>query len=132
MIERFLHVRYRVSNLEKAIYYFVNFLGLQEVGRIVSPRGSKLVFLKAPESECLLELCEFPDSGKVIVPPDLTHLAFSVKDLEEARIKCNKMGWPFTDSVQRAENGLLFTFIDAPDGYEIELIQEDQKDNKKE
>ncbi|TFE66494.1 glyoxalase [Methylacidiphilum sp. Yel] len=127
MVHRFLHVRYRVSNLEKALHYFVNFLGLKEVGRITSPRGSKLVFLQAPENGTLLELCEYPDSGQVIVPPDLTHLAFSVNDLEEARIKCNKMGWPFTDEIQKAENGQYFTFIDAPDGYEIELIQEEKK-----
>ncbi|QSR87160.1 VOC family protein [Candidatus Methylacidiphilum infernorum] len=128
MVHRFLHTRYRVSNLEKAVSYFVNVLGLQEVGRITSPRGSKLVFLKAPESQELLELCEYPGSGDVVVPPDLTHLAFSVPDLKEARIRCNRMGWPFTDEIQQAENGQYFTFIDAPDGYEIELIEE-KKDN---
>ena len=80
-INKLLHTRYRVNDLEKTIAFYRDVLGLQETGRHKSPRGSELVFMKAPESEEEIELCSYPPSGPVQVPPDLTHLAFEVDDL---------------------------------------------------
>ena len=73
---RLLHTRYRVDDLERSIRFYRDVLGLEEVRRHKSPRGSELVFLKAPQSEETIELCHFPSSGPVSVQADLTHLAF--------------------------------------------------------
>jgi lactoylglutathione lyase len=81
-ITKLLHTRYRVNDLEKTIRFYKDVLGLEEVSRHKSPRGSELVFMKAPQSEELIELCHFPASGPVVVQADLTHLAFEVDDIE--------------------------------------------------
>ena len=81
MVTKLLHTRYRVEDLEKTIAFYKEVLGLEEVRRHKSPRGSELVFLKAPQSEELIEICCYPSSGPVQVGPDLTHLAFEVEDL---------------------------------------------------
>ena len=120
---KFLHTRYRVNDLERTVKFYREVLGLEEVGRHKSPRGSELVFLKAPESEELLELCSFPDSGPVQVQPDLTHLAFEVDSLDDFAKRLGKLGLKFSDGPTTTSTGTTFAFIDAPEGYEIELIQ---------
>jgi lactoylglutathione lyase len=122
-VKKLLHTRYRVNDLEKTVRFYVDVLGLQEVRRHKSPRGSELVFLKAPESEELIEVCYFPSSGPVQVQMDLTHLAFGVDSLEEFGKHLAKHGIKYSDGPIMKENGGGFAFIDAPEGYEIELIQ---------
>lgn len=122
-VKKLLHTRYRVNDLEKTIRFYVDVLGLQEVRRHKSPRGSELVFLKTPESEELIEVCYFPSSGPVQVQPDLTHLAFQVDSLEEFGKHLAKHGIKYSDGPIMKDNGGGFAFIDAPEGYEIELIQ---------
>ena len=82
MVKKLLHTRYRVSDLEKTVAFYRDVLGLELTRRHTSPRGSQLVFFKAPGSEEEIEICKFDESGPVQVGPDLTHLAFEVDDLE--------------------------------------------------
>jgi lactoylglutathione lyase len=86
-----------------------------------------LVFLKAPESEELIELCSYPSSGPVQVQPDLTHLAFEVDDLAEFEKHLKRQGLKYSDGPHLKEDGSGFAFIDAPEGYEIELMQRSRK-----
>ncbi len=123
MITKLLHTRYRVTDLEKTVSFYKDVLGLEEVKRSVSGRGSQLVFLKAPGSEELIEICKFDESGPVIVGPDLTHLAFEVPDLEAFAAHAATKGYPLSDGPHRSPSGSAIAFIDAPEGYEIELIQ---------
>ena len=121
--KKLLHTRYRVNDLEKTVQFYKEVLGLQEIRRHKSPRGSELVFLKAPESEEQIEICSFPSSGPVHVQPDLTHLAFEVDSLEGFGKHLESLGLKYSDGPVLRENGGGFAFIDAPEGYEIELIQ---------
>ncbi len=123
MITRLLHTRYRVHDLEKTVGFYRDVLGLQEVRRSESSRGSKLVFLKAPGSEELIEICQYDASGPVVVGPDLTHLAFEVSDLEAFAKHAAAKGYPLSDGPSPTSSGSVIAFIDAPEGYEIELIQ---------
>ena len=75
MVKKLLHTRYRVRDLEKTISFYKDVLGLKEVRRHTSGRGSQLVFLKAPDSDAEIEICKFDESGPIVVGPDLTHLA---------------------------------------------------------
>lgn len=127
MVTRLLHTRYRVSDLEKTIHFYTQVLGLKEVRRNKSPRGSELVFLETPGSEELLEICQFDDSGPVVVGPDLTHLAFEVENLETFAAHAAALGYPLSDGPTTSSSGSVFAFIDAPEGYEIELIQKGSK-----
>jgi lactoylglutathione lyase len=122
-VGKLLHTRYRLNDLEKSVKFYKEILGLEEVRRHKSPRGSELAFLKAPGSEELIELCYFPSSGAVQVQPDLTHLAFEVENLEAFGKHLAAHGLKYSDGPTMKENGGGFAFIDAPEGYEIELIQ---------
>ena len=123
MITKLLHTRYRVHDLEKTVSFYRDVLGLEEVRRSESGRGSKLVFLKAPGSQELIEICQYDASGPVLVGPDLTHLAFEVTDLEVFAKEAAAKGYPLSDGPHRASSGSLIAFIDAPEGSEVELIQ---------
>src|ERR1700722_13609346 len=96
-VTRLNHTRYRVSDLERTIRFYKDILGLEEVRRSKSPRGSELVFLKAPESQELIEICCFPKSGPVNVQSDLTHLAFEVAGLEDFGRHLASHGLKFSD-----------------------------------
>ena len=120
---KLLHTRYRVNDLEQSVQFYKQVLGLQEQRRHKSPRGSELVFLKAPESEELIELCFFPTGGQVQVQPDLTHLAFEVDSLEDFGKHLATLGIKYSDGPHLKPDGGGIAFIDAPEGYEIELIQ---------
>ena len=127
MIKKLLHTRYRVIDLEKTVAFYRDVLGLQEVRRHTSGRGSQLVFFKAPGSEEEIELCKFDESGPVVVGPDLTHLAFEVENMEQFARDAAAKGYPFSDGPHRTERGDAIAFIDAPEGYEIELIERGTK-----
>lgn len=122
-VKKLLHTRYRLNDLERTVRFYKEILGLEEVRRHKSPRGSELVFLKAPQSEELIELCYFPGSGPVQVQPDLTHLAFEVDSLEEFGKHLTRLGLKYSDGPHLKPDGGGIAFIDAPEGYEIELIQ---------
>ena len=122
-VKKLLHTRYRVNDLERTVRFYREVLGLEEVRRHKSPRGSELVFLKAPGSQEEIELCQFPAGGPVQVQPDLTHLAFEVDSLEEFGRHLSRLGLKYSDGPQLIEDGSGIAFIDAPEGYEIELIQ---------
>ncbi len=123
MVTKLLHTRYRVQDLDRTVNFYKDVLGLVEVRRHKSPRGSELVFLKAPQSQELVEICSFPASGPVVVGPDLTHLAFEVDDLEKFAAHAAAKGYPLSDGPTKSSSGSVLAFIDAPEGYEIELIQ---------
>lgn len=120
---KLLHTRYRVNDIERTVRFYKDVLGLEEVRRHKSPRGSELVFLKAPESEEQIEITHFPGSGPVEVQADLTHLAFEVESLEEFEKHLANLGLKYSDGPTPTSSGGRFAFIDAPEGYEIELIE---------
>ncbi|HSQ50054.1 MAG TPA: VOC family protein [Nitrospiraceae bacterium] len=120
---KLLHTRMRVSDLDQTIRFYTNVLGLEVLERKTSPRGSQLAFLKVPNSEELIELTSFPPSGPVTVQEDLVHLAFQVESLDRAIASLNAKGVKVTDGPTQTSSGSRFIFIDAPDGYEVELIE---------
>jgi lactoylglutathione lyase len=122
-VKKLLHTRMRVSDMEQTINFYTNILGLEVLERKVSPRGSHLAFLKVPNSEELIELTSFPPSGPVKVQEDLVHLAFQVDNLGDTIASLNAQGVKITDGPTQSSSGSRFIFIDAPDGYEIELIE---------
>lgn len=123
MIKRLLHTRYRVTDLEKTIHFYQTVLGLEMIRHSKSPRGSELVFFKVPGSEEEIEICKYDASGPVQVGPDLTHLAFEVDDIEAFAKHSASLGYPLSDGPTQTSSGSIIAFIDAPEGYEIELIQ---------
>ena len=56
------------------------------------------------------------------VQPDLMHLAFEVDDLAAFAAELARKGYRLSDGPTASGSGTI-AFIDAPEGYEVELIQ---------
>lgn len=123
MVKKLLHTRMRVNDLERTVRFYEQALGLTVARRHTSPRGAQLAFLKTPGSEEEIELCQLPNAPSVQVQPDLMHLAFAVDDLESFAADLAKKGFKLSDGPTQTGSGSVIAFIDAPEGYEIELIQ---------
>jgi lactoylglutathione lyase len=121
-VKRLLHTRMRVNDMEASLRFYTGVLGLKVISRHRSPRGSELAFLGVPGSAEEIELCSFPPGGPVQVPADLVHLAFEVADLDATIARLAELGVAVTDGPTRSRSG-RFCFIDAPEGYEVELIE---------
>ena len=123
MVKKLLHTRMRVNDLERTVKFYEQALELKVARRSVSPRGAQIVFLETPNSDEEIEICQLPNSPSVQVQPDLMHLAFEVDDLKEFAAKLEKKGFKLSDGPTPTSSGSTIAFIDAPEGYEIELIQ---------
>ena len=51
------------------------------------------------------------------------HLAFEVEDMEAFGKHLEVVGESFSDGPNESSSGSVFAFVDAPEGYEIEVIQ---------
>lgn len=123
-VQKLLHTRMRVNDIERSVKFYQEALGLEASRRFISPRGAQLVFLKTPGSEEEIELCQMPAGTEpVVVQADLMHLAFGVEDLDVFAAQLQKKGFALSDGPTKTGSGSVIAFIDAPEGYEIELIQ---------
>ena len=123
MLKKLLHTRMRVNDLERTVRFYEDILGLKVSRRHTTPRGALLAFIRTPNSDEEIELCQLPDSPPVQVQPDLMHLAFEVDDLGKFAAEIEKKGWKLSDGPTKTGSGSTIAFVDAPEGYEIELIQ---------
>ncbi len=123
MVTKLLHTRMRVNDLERTVKFYEDALGLTVARRHTSPRGAQLAFLRTPQSDEEIEICQLANSPTVQVQPDLMHLAFGVDDLGAFAAELAKKGYRLSDGPTRTSSGSIIAFIDAPEGYEVELIQ---------
>lgn len=123
MVKKLLHTRMRVNDLERTVKFYQDALGLTINRRSISPRGAQIVFLGTPNSDEEIEICQLPDSPSVQVQPDLMHLAFQVDDLKAFTAEIEKKGFKLSDGPTPLKSGGMIAFIDAPEGYEVELIE---------
>jgi lactoylglutathione lyase len=114
----------RVNDIDATVKFYTEALGLTETRRHTSPRGAQLVFLATPNSDEEIELCQMPPgSPPVQVQEDLMHLAFAVDDLQAFAAEAAAKGYPLSDGPTETSSGSIIAFLDAPEGYEVELIQ---------
>ena len=123
-VTKLLHTRMRLNDLERSVKFYEQALGLKVTPRHTSPRGAQLAFIATPNSEEEIELCQMPPGAEPVkVQPDLMHLAFEVEDLEKFAAELKKKGFALSDGPTKTGSGSVIAFIDAPEGYEVELIQ---------
>lgn len=123
-VKKLLHTRMRVNDIERSVKFYEQALGLKASRRHTSPRGAQLVFLTTPNSDEEIELCQMPPGASPVhVQPDLMHLAFEVDDLAAFAADLEKRGFALSDGPTTTGSGSVIAFIDAPEGYEVELIQ---------
>jgi len=123
IVSKFLHTRMRVNDLERTLEFYQRVFGLEVTRRHESPRGSKLAFLAVPNSDEEIEITYFPGSGPVKVQEDLMHLAFEVESMKAFQEHLDQIGVPLSDGPTQSSSGSVFAFVDAPEGYEIEVIE---------
>ena len=127
IVSKFLHTRMRVNDLERTLEFYQIVFGLEVTRRHESPRGSKLAFLAVPNSDEEIEITYFPGSGPVKVQEDLMHLAFEVESMKAFQEHLDQIGVPLSDGPTQSSSGSVFAFVDAPEGYEIEVIERPKK-----
>ena len=124
MIKKLLHTRMRVNDLNRTVKFYEEALGLKVSRRHTSPRGAQLAFIATPNSDEEIEICQMPAGApSVAVQPDLMHLAFEVEDLVAFAAEAAQKGYALSDGPTSTGSGSMIAFIDAPEGYEVELIQ---------
>jgi lactoylglutathione lyase len=130
---RYLHTMLRVRNLDAALDFYCNKLGLQEVRRVDSEKGRfTLVFLAAPEDKSLV--AESQAKGRNAPLVELTHnwdsedygearyfghLAYEVDDIYAVCDKLMKAGV----TINRPPRDGQMAFVRSPDKQSVELLQ---------
>jgi lactoylglutathione lyase len=131
---RYLHTMLRVRNLDKALDFYVNKLGLKESRRIDNEGGRfTLVFLAAPEDETLVASSQSAGRGAPLI--ELTynwdgdedvgearyfgHLAYEVDDIYATCDRLMKAGI----TINRPPRDGQMAFIRSPDKHSVELLQ---------
>ena len=134
---RYLHTMLRVRNLDAALKFYCDALGLKEVRRHESPEGRyTLIFLAAPEDESsatsrkapLVELTFNWDPEEYRGGRNFGHLAYEVDDSYATcqRLKDNGV------TINRPPRDGNMAFVRSPDGISIELLQRGAPLEKKE
>jgi lactoylglutathione lyase len=130
---RYLHTMLRVRNLDQALDFYCNALGLVEVRRNVNEKARyTLVFLAAPDDAKLV--AESMGSGRVAPLVELTynwdsedygearhfgHLAYEVDDIYATCEMLMKAGV----TINRPPRDGVMAFVRSPDRHSVELLQ---------
>lgn len=118
---KFLHTMLRVKDLDRALDFFVNKLGLVETRRNEYPAGKfTLVFLATDYGEAEIELTYNWDmSEEYSFGRNFGHIAFSVDDIYETCERLMKAGVV----INRPPRDGHMAFVKSPDNQSIELLQ---------
>ena len=128
---RYLHTMLRVRNLDAALKFYCDALGLKEVNRMENEKGRfTLVFLGAPDDADLVK----QSRGRGAPLVELTwnwdeetygedrffgHLAYEVDDIYATCARLAKLGIV----INRPPRDGQMAFIRSPDLHSIELLQ---------
>ena len=137
MSVEFLHAMVRVTDIDAALKFYGEGLGLTQVGRYDSEQGRfTLVFLASPDD---IERCGGLPEGKRPTEMDIPmveltynwdpedygggrnfgHLAYKVGDIYEACERFEKLGV----TISRPPRDGRMAFVRSPDGISVELLQ---------
>ena len=134
---RYLHTMLRVRNLDAALDFYCNKLGLTEVRRRVDDKGRyTLVFLAAPADTALVAAAP---KGREAPLVELTynwdgdedlgearhfgHLAYEVDDIYAACERLMQAGV----TINRPPRDGMMAFVRSPDRHSIELLQKGER-----
>ena len=121
---RFVHSMIRVRDLDAALHFFCDLLGLTEVRRRDSERGRfTLVFLETGTEgdSAQIELTYNWDQGDAYIGGrNFGHLAFVVDDIYAV---CERMQAGGVTVLRPPRDGRM-AFVRSPDAISVELLQE--------
>ncbi|TGL22223.1 lactoylglutathione lyase [Leptospira levettii] len=119
---KYLHTMIRVQNLEKALHFFVDILGLKVSRQKDYPEGKfTLVFVSTEENDSSeIELTYNWDQAEPYsVGRNFGHLAYEVDNINETCEKIQSMGV----IINRPPRDGRMAFVRSPDLISIELLQ---------
>jgi lactoylglutathione lyase len=126
---RYLHTMVRVKELDRALHFYCDLLGLKEMRRIENEKGRfTLVFLAAPDDASraaterapLVELTYNWDTEDYAGGRNFGHLAYRVDDIYAVCDRLMKGGV----TINRPPRDGHMAFVRSPDGISIELLQD--------
>ena len=124
---RILHTMLRVGDLEKALAFYTEVLGMRLLRRKDYPDGRfTLAFVGfGPESEqAALELTHNWDTPRSELGNAYGHIALEVPDAAAACAEIKRRGGVVTREAGPMKHGTtVIAFVQDPDGYKIELIE---------
>jgi lactoylglutathione lyase len=134
VIMKFLHTMLRVRNLDAAMHFYCELLGLKEARRRVDEKNKyTLVFLYAPDDEAVVK-ASMEKTGRDQPMVELTynwdtedygdaryfgHLAYEVDDIYALCERLMKAGV----TINRPPRDGVMAFVRSPDRQSIELLQ---------
>ena len=119
---RYLHTMLRVHDLDAALHFFCDLLGLVETRRRDSEKGRfSLIFLAAPgDEDAQVELTHNWDPEELDGGRNFGHLAYRVPDIYQVCQRLMDGGV----TINRPPRDGHMAFVRSPDGISVELLQE--------
>lgn len=125
---RLLHTMLRVGNLDRSLAFYTEVLGMTLLRRQDYPEGRfTLAFVGyGPEAEqAVIELTHNWDTSAYDLGTGFGHVALGVPDAAAACSQIRARGGKVVREAGPMKHGsTIIAFVEDPDGYKIELIQE--------
>ena len=124
---RILHTMLRVGDLDRALDFYVEVLGMRVLRRKEYPGGrftNVFVGYGDEASAAVLELTHNWDTRTYDLGSGYGHVAIEVDDAYQACEDVKKRGGKVTREAGPMKHGTtVIAFVEDPDGYKIELVQ---------
>ncbi len=126
---RMLHAMLRVGNLERSLQFYTEVLGMKLLRQEEYPDGKfSLAFVGYGDEEnnTVLELTYNWDTDNYDLGNGFGHIAIAVPDAVAACEQIKKRGGKVIREAGPMMHGtIVLAFVEDPDGYKIELIEQD-------
>ncbi len=130
---RLLHTMIRVGDLKKSIDFYTRIMGMKVLRTSENPEYKySLAFVgyQDEQTSSVIELTYNWDTAEYDHGTAFGHIAIGVDDVATMCDDVKKAGGKVTREAGPVKGGkTIIAFIEDPDGYKIELIQNDQADN---
>lgn len=127
---RMLHTMLRVGNLERSIAFYTEVMGMQLLRKRDYPEGRfTLAFVGYGDEDthAVLELTHNWDTDSYDLGTGYGHIAIAVDDAYKACEEVKARGGKVVREAGPMKGGVtVIAFVEDPDGYKIEFIQQDE------
>lgn len=124
---RILHTMLRVGNLDRALAFYTEVLGMRQLRRADYPDGRfTLAFVGYGDesASAVLELTHNWDTTAYEIGTGYGHVAIEVDDAYKACEEIKRRGGVVVREAGPMKHGTtVIAFVQDPDGYKVELIQ---------